>query len=283
VARNRTGKIASDGTTSSAPAIAERPRGREFVQGLERGLAVIKAFSADSPSMTITAAAHRTGFPRAVTRRYLLTLCELGYVDELDGLFTLTPKVLDLGFTYLSTISVAELAEPHMERLVATLHESCSLAVLDRREVVYVGRVPAKRIMSVNLVVGSRLPAHATSMGKVLLAHLSPHELDAFFVGPPLPQLTRNTLCEERVLRKTLVRARGWAIADEESEEGIRSVAAPIFKRDGKVAAAINISAHASRVPLEKLCEHYLPLLLEAARAISKSLGAKIQEVVGAI
>lgn len=253
--------------------------GREFVQALQRGFAVIKAFSGESP-LSMADVAQRTGLARAVARRYLFTLAELGCVQERDGRYTLTPKVLDLGFTYLSTMSVANVAQPVMERVVAELHESCSVSVLDGAEIVYVARVPAKRIMSVNLVVGARLPAHATSMGKVLLAHLSPKELDTFFAQAALAQLTGKTLSDEAALRHALieVRQRGWALADQESEEGIRSVAAPIWERGNKLAAAINVSAHASRVSRAEICRHHLPILLDAASAISRSLGATMRE-----
>jgi IclR family pca regulon transcriptional regulator len=137
--------------------------------------------------------------------------------------------------------------------------------------------------MSVNLVVGSRLPAHATSMGKVLLAHVSDTELDAFFAGAPLRPLTKRTISDEEGLRRVLaeVRERGWALADQESEEGIRSVAAPIWTRGGRVAAAINVSAHASRASQAEMCRRYLPVLLDAANAISRSLGGAVSSLGG--
>lgn len=261
---------------------ARKPaRGKEFVHALERGFAVIRAFSSDSPAPTISEVAERAGLPRAVARRYLFTLRDLGWVVEHERRFTLTPKVLDLGFTYLSTMSVADLAQPYMEAVVAELHESCSLSVLDGRDIVYVGRVPTKRIMSVNLVVGSRLPAHATSMGKVLLAHADEATLDAFFAGPPLQPLTRRTICGEAALRQTLVEVRrlGWAGADQESEEGIRSVGAPVWDRRQRVVAAINVSAHATRVSQQELWERYLPVLLNAAQSISRALGARMPRI----
>ena len=250
------------------------PNRREYVQALQRGFAVIKAFSATAPSLTMAEVAQRAGLARTVARRYLFTLAELGCIQEHDGRFTLTPKVLDLGFTYLSTMSVATIAQPTMERVVADLHESCSLSVLDGHEIVYVARVAAKRIMSINLVVGSRLPAHATSMGKILLAHLPAKQLDAF-LGGELERRSPKTMCDPDQLRAALDQARcqGWALADEESEEGIRSVAAPVWEHGGRVAAAINVSAHASRVSKAELCEHHLPILLDAARAISRAMG----------
>jgi IclR family transcriptional regulator, pca regulon regulatory protein len=253
---------------------------REFVQGLERGFAVVHAFGADARELSITEVAQRTGLSRAVARRYLLTLHELGYVVQNGAEFSLTPRILDLGFTYLSTIDVANIAQPVMEEITNTLHESCSAAVLDGTEVVYVARVQAKRIMSINLVVGSRLPAHATSMGKVLLAYLPPQSLEAYLANAPFEALTKRTVTSAVDLRKhlALVRQRGWAFADQESEVGIRTVAAPLFNHNNQVDAALNVSGHAARVSMEELKRRYLPVLLDGARRISRALGATIPQ-----
>jgi IclR family pca regulon transcriptional regulator len=252
-------------------------RPREFVQGLERGLAVIRSFSAEAPTLTIAQVAERTDLTRAAARRYLMTLEALGYVLQDGDRFSLTPRLLDLGFTYLSTLDVTSVVQPFMERVTDALHESCSVSVLDDHDIVYIARRAAKRIMSINLAVGSRLPAHATSMGKVLLAHLPPNELERYLVSVEREALTANTIVAERALRKVLgkVRENGWAVADEESELGVRSAAVPLVGRDGEVHAAINVSAHAARVSLEQLQTDYLPVLLEAARGISKALGAR--------
>ena len=258
---------------------AATPHQREYVQGLQRGFAVVKAFSADGGRrLTVADVAGRTGLTRAVARRYLLTLQELGYVVHDGSHFTLTPRILDLGFTYLATVDVANIAQPFMERIVHTLRESCSIAVLDGRDAVYVARVAAKRIMSINLVVGSRLPAHATSMGKVLLAYLSPAQLDEFFAAGPLRRLTSRTIVEEGTLRQALdqVRTRGWAFADQESEDGVRTVAVPLFDRNLHVEAAMNVSGHAARVPMKELRSRYLPVLMDAAAEISRALGANV-------
>jgi IclR family pca regulon transcriptional regulator len=249
---------------------------REFVQGLARGFDVIRAFSVDAPALTIADVSARTGLTRAVARRYLFTLEELGCVVHSGAQFRLTPRLLDLGFTYLATIDVPNVAQPIMEKVVEKLRESCSVSVLDGHDCVYVARVAAKRIMSINLVVGSRLPAHATSMGKVLLAHLSPEDLDAYFATAPLQRFTKRTICDETRLRRVLrdVKGRGWAFADQESEDGVRTVAAPLFDRWQKIRAAINVSGHASRVSMKELRQAYLPVLLDAATQISRGLGA---------
>ncbi len=262
---------------SDEPA-AELDGRREFVQGLQRGFAVIKAFSSDARQLTVAEVAARTQLTRAVARRYLLTLQEMGYVVQHGSKFALTPRILDLGFTYLSTIDVPNAALPIMHELAETLRESCSVAVLDGTDCVYVARVAAKRIMSINLVVGSRLPAHATSMGKVLLAHLSPAMLEEYFAAAPLQPLTSRTICDEETLRKALqqVRERGWAFADQESEDGVRTVAVPLYDVSMQVQAAMNVSGHASRVSMKELRTRYLPILTEAATRISRALGAKL-------
>jgi IclR family pca regulon transcriptional regulator len=251
-------------------------RGSEFVQSVGRAFAVIRAFDREHPALTISDVARRTGLTRAAARRFLLTLQELGYVQSTDGEFRLSLRVLDLGYTVLSTIALPEIAQPVMEEVTAKLHESCSVSVLDGSDIVYVARVPTKRIMAVSLAIGSRLPAYATSMGRVLLAHLPPESLDAFFRGAKLLRLTPRTVADEKALRQILiqVRERGWALVDQEVEEGVRSVAAPIRDRSGRVTAAINASAHATRASVRKLRESFLPVLLDAARRISTSLGA---------
>jgi IclR family pca regulon transcriptional regulator len=271
------------GRQAAPAATPPRRPSREFVKGLQRGFSVIKAFSADSHALTIAEVAARTKLTRAVARRYLLTLEELGCVVQNGSHFKLTPRLLDLGFTYLSTLDVANFAHPFMEKVVEKLHESCSVSVLDGGDCVYVARVPAKRIMSINLVVGSRLPAHATSMGKVLLASLSPSELDLYFGHVTLHRLTKRTICDETTLRRVLkaVRERGWAEADQESEDGVRTVAGPILDRERHVTAAINVSGHAARVSMKELRRHYLPVVLDAARQISRALGAPLDDTDG--
>jgi IclR family pca regulon transcriptional regulator len=264
-----------------ASAQAPRPQSHrddgEYVRALERGLAVLKAFSARTPAMAMTQVAERAGVTRAVARRYLFTLEALGYVHHQDGLFRLTPRVLDFGFTYLAASGVGDIAKPYMEQIVAALRESCSVGVLDGGDVVYVARVTANRIMTTNLVVGSRLPAHATSMGKVLLAFLPPERLDAYFKAAQLRPLTERTIRDDRTLREVLdgVRRQGWAANDEESEKGVRTVAVPLRDRTGGVVAAINLSGHASRVSMRDLKRDHLPVLLAAAREISRALGAR--------
>jgi IclR family pca regulon transcriptional regulator len=249
-------------------------RGAHFVQSLERGLAVIRAFGADAPSLTLSEVARSTGLTRAGARRFLLTLTDLGYVRTDGRRFELTARVLELGYAFLSSISLPEVAEHHLERLAAEVHESSSVSVLDGDDIVYVARVPTARIMRVSINVGTRFPAYATSMGRVLLAGLEPDGLDAFLARAELVRLSARTITAEPKLRAELARVRrqGWAMVDQELEEGLRSVAAPIRDRAGQVVAAVNLSAHASRTTLDAVKRTLLPPLLATAERIEADL-----------
>jgi IclR family pca regulon transcriptional regulator len=245
------------------------------VQSLERGLAVLQVFSRENPAPTLSEVARLAGTTRATARRILLTLERLGHVRSDGRRFSLTPRVLALGWSYLSSLNLWEIAQPLMEDLVEETGESCSAATLDLPDVVYVARVPTRRIMSITLGVGTRLPAHATSMGRVLLAALDPAELDTFLSNSALEALTENTLTEAAALRGAIdeVRAQGWALVDQELELGLRSVAAPIQDAERRTVAALNVSAAVSRVPIEKLRDEILPSLLATADAVSTALG----------
>jgi IclR family pca regulon transcriptional regulator len=252
----------------------------DHVQSLERGLAVIRAFDADHPELTLSDVARATGLTRAAARRFLHTLVELGYMRTDGRLFALRPRVLELGYAYLSSLSLPEVALPHLEALVARVHESSSMSVLDGDEVVYVARVPTKRIMAVAISVGTRFPAYATSMGRVMLADQSDDWLDGYLASARLRPLTPHTVTDPGRLRAELlrVRAQGWAIVDQELEEGLRSVAAPVRDADGRVVAAVNMSAHASRGTVDTLREELLPELLAAAAAIEQDLRGGAQD-----
>jgi IclR family transcriptional regulator, pca regulon regulatory protein len=245
----------------------------DFVQSLQRGLAVIRAFDADHPKLTLSEVAAATGVTRAAARRFLLTLTELGYVRAEGRRFSLTAKVLELGYAYLSSLTLPEVAEPHLEALVAEVNESTSVSVLDGPDIVYVARVPVSRIMTVAISVGTRFPAYATSMGRVLLAGLPEPELEQYLSGLNPKSLTNRTVNSIETLRTELerVRAQGWALVNQELEEGLRAVAAPIRDPDGTVVAALNISAHASRT-LESMRRDLLPPLLAAAARIEADL-----------
>jgi IclR family pca regulon transcriptional regulator len=249
-------------------------RGAHHVQSLERGLAVIKAFHADAAELTLSDVARATGLTRAAARRFLLTLTDLGYVRTDGKYFSLTARVLELGYAYLSSMTLPEVAQPHLERLSSEVRESSSVSVLEGTDIVYVARVAVSRIMTVSINVGTRFPAYATSMGHVLLAGLSPAELDAYFLVASLDRLTDRTMTSADRLRAELgkVGGQGWAMVDQELEEGLRSVAAPIHDRHGVVVAAVNLSTHASRTTAESVRTGLVPPLLTAARAIEADL-----------
>lgn len=249
-------------------------RNGEFVQSLDRGLAVIRAFDAEHPELTLSEVARQTGLTRAAARRFLRTLVEIGYMRTDGGKFALRPKVLELGFAYLSSLSLPEIALPHMEQLVERTHESSSLCVLDGDEIVYVARVPTKRIMAVVIAVGTRFPAYATSMGRVLLAGRSDDWLDGFLASAELRRLTPHTTTDVAELRGELlhVRERGWAMVDQELEEGLRSAAAPVHDANGRVVAALNVAVNASRKTADDVEHQVVPLLLDTARQIEQDL-----------
>jgi IclR family pca regulon transcriptional regulator len=247
---------------------------RHFIQSLARGLAVLQVFSRQHPAVTLSEAASLTGLTRATARRILLTLEELGYVRAEGRRFLPTPRVLAIGYAYLSSLDLWEGAEPHMAELAERTGESCSAATLDGAEVVYVARVPARRVMAVNLSVGARLPAYPTSLGRVLLAALGPAELDEHLARVELRALTPRTVTDPARLRGILqeVRGQGWALVDQELEDGVRSIAAPVRDRAGRVVAAMNVSGHAGRVSVQQLREQFLPLLLAAAKQVSEQV-----------
>jgi IclR family transcriptional regulator, pca regulon regulatory protein len=249
-------------------------RSPEFVQSLERGLAVIRAFDAEHPSLTLSQVARATGLTRAAARRFLLTLVELGYMRSDGRQFSLRPRILEVGYSYLSSLTLPEVAQPHMEALVAQVHESCSMSLLDGDEIVYVVRVPTKRIMTVAISVGTRFPAYATSMGRVLLAAHPDDRLDDYLAGVDLRPITRRTVTDPDRLRAVLrrVRSQGYALVDQELEEGLRSLAVPVRDADGTVTAAMNVSAHASRGTSESIRRELLPPLLDAARLVEEDL-----------
>jgi IclR family pca regulon transcriptional regulator len=265
-------------TTDEAGDYAAAEKGERdsenFIQSLARGLSVIRAFGPKRGSMTLSEVAACAEITRAGARRVLLTLQQLGYVAVDGRHFRLTPKILDIGYSFLSSLDIWEFAEPAMERIVDAVHESCSMSVLDGDDIVYVLRVPTRRIMSINLGIGTRLPAYATSMGRVLLAALSDAELDEYLARTTRPRLTTSTRASNAELRAIVgeTRRSGWCLVDQELEEGLRSVAVPLTNSNGRVVAALNVSAHASRVSAEQMVSDILPHLREAKRQIDSGL-----------
>ncbi|MGY1637623.1 IclR family transcriptional regulator C-terminal domain-containing protein [Geodermatophilus sp. SYSU D00742] len=251
--------------------MAGRGTGPDFVEALARGLDVIAAFGPDRPAMSLTEVAAAAGLARPTARRLLLTLEELGLVRSAGGVFQLTPRVLALGTAYVSALGLWDIARPHLEALVAQTGESSSMAQLDGSDIVYVARVAVPRIITLRVEIGTRFPAVRTSQGKVLLAALSPDELDAALAQPsraglpPAPQPDADRLRDELVE----VRARGWALADEELAPGIRSVAVPVRDGSGTVRAAMNVTVHAAETSTERLVQEHLPRLLQTAGHVS--------------
>jgi IclR family pca regulon transcriptional regulator len=245
----------------------------DHVRSLARGLAVIRAFDAEQPEQTLSDVARRTGLTRAAARRFLLTLVELGYVRTDGRLFALTPRVLELGFAYLSSRSLPEVAAPHLEALVGRVRASASVSVLDGTDVVYVARVPTSRIMTVAITIGARFPAYATSMGRVLLAALPAAERAERLAALRPEALTDRTLTDPAALARELdaVGEAGFCVVDEELELGLRSLAVPVRDRHGTVVAAANVSTRAGSADLVR---DVLPEVRACAAAIEADIAA---------
>ncbi|MEU6253224.1 IclR family transcriptional regulator C-terminal domain-containing protein [Streptomyces sp. NPDC047043] len=245
--------------------------GREFVESLARGLTVLTAFGEGRAELTLTEVAKATGLARATARRALITYEHLGLVRARDRVFELTPRVLALGFPPLSRTTLPEIAAPHMAELARAVHESTSLAVLSGDDIQYTARVATSRVMSVNVAVGTRLPAYATSMGRVLLADLPESDRR---LPLPLRALTPHTLTDPETLARVLddVRTQGHALVDEELEEGLRSIAVPVRDRNGRAVAALNVAMHAARHTVEECVREILPALRATADAIEGEL-----------
>ncbi|TPH12503.1 IclR family transcriptional regulator domain-containing protein [Litorilituus lipolyticus] len=245
----------------------------ELVQSLVKGLVVIQAFNQQRPAMTLSEVASVTGYTRAATRRFLLTLVNEGFAKQEGKLFSLTAKVLNLGFAYLSTVDVWHNAKPIMEQLVEQLNESCSAAVLDGNDVVYVARVATtKRIMSITLNVGTRLPAISTSMGRMLLASLSDSALDEYLNQCDLVKHTQYTLVDKVALKADIlqVRTQGYSIVEQEFELGLTSISVPVHNGAGEVIAALNVSTHMSQTARQQILEVILPALKHSVKRIEQ-------------
>ena len=254
---------------------ATAPRNTDqFVQSFAKGLSVIRTFGSETRALTLSQVSAQTGLTRAAARRILLTLQTLQYV-RCDGRdFSLTPKILDLGYSYLSATPLWNVAEPFMEEVVNAVHESCSASVLDGTEIVYILRVPTKKIMAINLSIGSRLPAFCTSMGRVLLGDLSDEALDAVLVRSRLKTLTPGTETNPARLRQIIREdhRKGWSLVDQELEVGLVSLSVPIKDRNGRILAAMNVSGQTSRTPPADMIKRFLPVLNRAAARINAAL-----------
>jgi len=260
-----------DNGTPSIAAEIDALTDPDFMTSLARGLAVIRAFSDSRKPQTIAAISQQTGIPRAAVRRCLHTLKQLGYIDAELNNFTLRPKILTLGYSYLSSTPLTVSSQPCLNGISRTLNESSSLAVLDEDEVLYVARSATSRVMSVSLSAGSRLPAYCSSLGRVLLAELAPQALDAYLARVPLLPRTEHTVTDPEQLRELLAQVRrdGYAINNEELELGLRSMAVPVRGASGRVLAALNVGAQAARVTPQRMVEEFLPVLRQGAQELS--------------
>jgi IclR family pca regulon transcriptional regulator len=266
-------EAAQGARAAEAPAASD-----QYVQSLARGLAVIRSFDSDHPLMTLTEVAARTDLTRATARRFLRTLVELGYVRTDGKAFALTAKVLQLGYAYLSGLSLPQIAQPYLEELSLKLGESTSAAVLEGTDIAYVARVATRRIMTVGITVGTRFPAYATSMGRVLLAALPPAQLEHYLAATELRPLTPRAIGTRPELLAELdrVRAQGWCLLDQELELGLMSLAAPVHDGPDKVVAAINVSLQAQSVAARPDPAAYLDSVREAAVATAKLISADL-------
>jgi len=256
--------------------VAGRGSGPDFVESLARGLDVLRAFDEHHREMSLAEVATATGLARPTARRLLLTLEELGYVRSADASFSLTPKVITLGTAYVASLGLWDVARPHLEALVRQTGESSSMAQLDGGDIIYVARVSVPKIIALRVDIGTLFPAPQTSQGKVLLAALSREDLDATLATPSRSGLPRYIGKPREALDEELtqVRARGWAIADEELAPGVRSIAVPVRDGSGTVRAAMNVTVHAAETSTEKLLDVHLPKLLRAAGDVSADWAA---------
>jgi IclR family transcriptional regulator, pca regulon regulatory protein len=251
--------------------ISSRPDDKEFMATLAKGLAVLGCFGRQRPAMTLSEAALAASVSRATARRILRTLAELGYVEQRGRQFSLSPSILRLGFAYLATQSWIERAVPLMKELSERLRESCSAAILQGAEVVYVARVPTRRIMSVGISVGSRLPAFHTAVGRVQLGFLDPSEIWRRLKSLRIEPMTPSTITDPQALfdRVRDDHAQGFSIVDEELERGLRAIAVPVVDRQGEVVAGLNLSTHSTRTTRNEMRDKFLPELRAVAAQIA--------------
>lgn len=246
----------------------------EIVQSLLRGLKVVRVFNAENSRLTLSEAATLAGIPRAAARRFLHTLISVGYIRTDGRYFSLAPRILELGHSYLSSLSLPQISMPHLENLAEQTQNSIALAVLDSAEVVYVARISARKITDVGFQLGTRFPAHLTAVGRAILSGLDDRRLDRFLAKVDLSPRTRFTVgdVDDLAARIRSVRASGYAFIDEELEMGLRSIAVPLHDFSGRVVAAINMSSRSSMVPFRELLPELLPPLLECGRKIDEDL-----------
>lgn len=264
-------------TAGDLPAGAPEPDAApHYVKSVEKTFAVLLAFTSEEPRLTVTRAAAKADLSRAAARRFLLTLTDLGYLQADGNFFELTPRTLDIGASFMANLTLPRIGEPHLKALAAELDETTSLCILDRTDVVYVARVAAPRLLSVSINVGTRFPAWATSMGRILLAGLENREREEYFRSVQLQPFTDHTVSSVEQLRQAVERAgtTGWTIVSGELEEGLRGVAVPV-RRGNQVVAALNVSLQRHRIGTAAIEEEIVPKLQAAAARISDDYGGR--------
>jgi IclR family pca regulon transcriptional regulator len=261
------------------PKATARPNDPDYMLSLARGLSIIRAFGSGRSRLSIVEAARQTGMSRAAARRCLHTLRLLGYVSQVDGSFELAPRVLTLGYAYVGSTPLATMAQPVLERVSEEVNESCSLATLDGDDIVYIARAARRRVISIGLSVGSRLPAYCTSMGRAILAFASPAEQAGYLSRVQLVRHTKFTIVDRAALKAELraVKTAGYALVDQELEIGLRSLAVPVRRAGGEAVAAINVGVHAVRVRCDTMTRAYLPILRNAAQEIGLAIGQALR------
>lgn len=256
---------------------ARTPSSDGYVQAFARGLSVIHSFGPNSATQTLSQVAEATGLDRAGARRFLLTLEKLGYVRHEGRTFQLTPRVLELGYSYLSTLPLRSIAEPVVRDLVQEVNESSSISVLDGSDIVYIVRVPVKKIMTITLSIGSRIPAYCSAMGRVLLGGLPKKQVTGLLKDSVITRYTRYTITSPQQIMKAVAadHAKGWSMCNQELEEGICSIAVPLYDRDQQIVAAMNITANLSRTSASEMVSKFLPCLKRSAERINSTLRLK--------
>jgi len=249
-------------------------RDRDYIGSFARGLEVIKTFTRHAPRRTLSEVAEASGMSRATARRFLLTLVREGYAESDGKYFSLKPKILEIGFSALSSMNIWDVAQPIMSALSDRLQESCFAAVLDGYSVIYVARANSTRVVNISISIGSRSPAHSVSTGRVLLAALPESELQDYLDKTTLTKFTQHTVTSKVKLRELIneTRLRGWSIVDQELEISLRSISVPIRDRDGRVVAALNVPCPTERVTLQDMSTRILSELLEASKNITQAL-----------
>lgn len=247
-----------------------------YVKSVEKTFAVLLAFTSAEPRLTVSQVAVKADLSRAAARRFLLTLTDLGYLQMVGTFFELTPRTMDIGASFMANLTLPRIAEPHLKSLAAKLDETTSVCILDRTDIVYVARVAAPRLVSISINVGTRFPAWATSMGRVLLAGLDRAERETYFDSIKLEQFTDHTVSSINQLRTAVEEAGriGWAVVSGELENGLRGVAVPV-RRDNQVVAAVNVSLQGHRIGQESVDRDIVPLLQSAASQIGDDYGGR--------